>query len=168
MMWLRQQIRQIHSASRRRMKPRPKQDLVLQVCREGMETGRLSIHTLTLFRREVLPPPPAWIDRPAAEERGATPTVLVPTPIPIPMPIPIPTAGEMERAGMLGGGPGSAPGERRCIEREGPGAFIILDWPSASDPKCWTVRHQSRAGFRLRLGFGLELFFSSSPRSVRT
>jgi hypothetical protein len=100
-------------------------------------------HTLTLFRR-VLPPLPIWLDRPAAEERGPTPIVLVPTPIPMP------TAGEMERAGMLGGGPGSAPGERRCIEREGPGAFIILDGPAASDTRRRAMRHQSRV-----VGFGL-------------
>lgn len=96
------------------MKPRPKRDLVLQVCRQEVETGRLENgKTLTLFRRE-LPPLltlPAWLDRPSAEDRGATPMVLVPTPIPMP------TAGDIERAGMLGGGPGSAPGERRCIER---------------------------------------------------
>lgn len=66
---------------------------------------------LTLFRRE--PPPADWMDRPAAEDRGATP-LFVPTPM----------AGEMERAGMLGGGPGSAPGERRCMERVDPGPFM--------------------------------------------
>jgi len=46
-------------------------------------------------------------------------------PIP-PGPIPPPMAGDMVRAGMLGGGPDSTPGERRCIERDGPGAFIII------------------------------------------
>lgn len=67
---------------------------------------------LTLFRRE--PPPVDWMDRPAAEDRGATP-LFVPTPM----------AGEMERAGMLGGGPGSAPGERCCMERVEPGPLFM-------------------------------------------
>ena len=66
---------------------------------------------LTLARRVpsfLLPLAPAvggcCIDREAVEERGATGR-LVPTP----------TAGEMERGGTFGGGPGSpAPGERRC------------------------------------------------------
>jgi len=39
--------------------------------------------------------------------------------------VPTPTAGDMERAGMFGGGPGSAPGERRCIEREDIDEFIM-------------------------------------------
>ncbi len=66
---------------------------------------------LTLARRVpsfLLPLGPAvggcCMDREAVEERGATGR-LVPTP----------TAGEMERDGTFGGGPGSpAPGERRC------------------------------------------------------
>lgn len=33
-------------------------------------------------------------------------------------------AGDIDRTGMLGGGPGSAPGDRRCIGRGGPGACI--------------------------------------------
>lgn len=76
---------------------------------------------LTLFRREVLPVL-AWLDRPPADERGPIPMALVPTP----------TAGDMERAGMLGGGPGSAPGERRCIEREDADEFIICSRNSQS------------------------------------
>ncbi len=32
--------------------------------------------------------------------------------------MPTPTAGDMERGGTFGGGPGSAPGERRCEDRE--------------------------------------------------
>lgn len=71
------------------------------------------------------------------------PTVLVPTPmpgpmpipapmpipIPIPFPVPMPTAGDIERTGMLGGGPGSAPGDRRCIERNAPDPFILVSSP---------------------------------------
>jgi len=37
----------------------------------------------------------------------------------------IPMAGDIERAGTFGGGPGSAPGERRCMRCEEPGACII-------------------------------------------
>lgn len=36
-----------------------------------------------------------------------------------------PTAGEIDRAGTLGGGPGSAPGDRRNDLCEGPGACIM-------------------------------------------
>jgi hypothetical protein len=46
------------------------------------------------------------IDREEAEERGATGR-LVPTP----------TAGDMDRGGTFGGGPVSAPGDRRCEVR---------------------------------------------------
>lgn len=44
-----------------------------------------------------------------------------------------PIAGEMDRAGTFGGGPGSAPGERRK-DLEGPGACIVkvvVDLPSS-------------------------------------
>ena len=65
---------------------------------------------LLLLLLLLLPPPlaPAGGICREVEERGATGR-LVPTPMP----------GEMERAGTLGGGPGSAPGERRCELREG-------------------------------------------------
>lgn len=36
-----------------------------------------------------------------------------------------PTAGDMDRKGTLGGGPGSAPGERRKDRCEGPGACMV-------------------------------------------
>jgi hypothetical protein len=78
------------------------------------------------FARRVPPPPPApplvfpCNDRlDAVDERGATPP-----------PVPTPTAGDIVRAGMFGGGPGSAPGERRCMERGGPlSVFIVLQRP---------------------------------------
>lgn len=89
------------------MKPRAKQ---ISGASRVQASNKGKPDELTLFRRE--PPPVDWMDRPAAEERGATP-LFVPTPM----------AGEMERAGMLGGGPGSAPGERRCMERVEPGPF---------------------------------------------
>ena len=64
-----------------------------------------------------LPPLEFWADRfEDVDARGAT---LGPDPVP--------TAGDIERTGTFGGGPGSAPGERRCKERcDGPGGCIIL------------------------------------------
>lgn len=48
------------------------------------------------------------MDREDVEDRGATGRF-----------VPTPTAGDMDRGGTFGGGPGSAPGERRCEAREG-------------------------------------------------
>lgn len=45
-----------------------------------------------------------------------------------------PTAGEMDRTGTFGGGPGSAPGERRKERCEGPGACIVVLNCSSSAP----------------------------------
>lgn len=45
-----------------------------------------------------------------------------------------PTAGDMERMGTLGGGPGSAPGERRCT-RGGPWACMAI----SGSLKRWTM-----------------------------
>lgn len=68
------------------------------------------------FARRVLPPwaadlPPETVE----EERGATP-----------LPVPTPTAGDIDRMGIFGGGPGSEPGERRCIGRDGPPMDCIV------------------------------------------
>jgi hypothetical protein len=38
----------------------------------------------------------------------------------------IPTPGDIDRTGTFGGGPGSAPGDRLGMGREGPGACILI------------------------------------------
>ena len=80
---------------------------------------------LTFARRVPAPPPPPPPLAPpvafcsdlldAVDERGATPP-----------PVPTPTAGDIDRAGIDGGGPGSGPGERRCIGRDGPPRLFIV------------------------------------------
>jgi hypothetical protein len=93
---------------------------------------------LTLALR-VLPPRADLPD--AVDERGVTP-----------LPVPTPTAGDIDLTGIFGGGPGSAPGDRLCIEREGPpGAFIM------------TVqsRHEEDGGGMMRV-------LSSQDQSVRS
>ena len=77
----------------------------------------LSASTLTLVF--LLPPPlPPWylLVMDAVDGRGATELAFVPTP----------TAGDIDLTGTLGGGPGSAPGERRCIDRGNAEACIII------------------------------------------
>ena len=78
------------------------------------ETGNVALTLARLVPSFLLPLPLALvgcIDREEPMERGATGR-LVPTP----------TAGDMERGGTAGGGPGSPPGDRRCELRDG---FII-------------------------------------------
>jgi hypothetical protein len=79
------------------------------------EAGNAEL-TLARLVPSFLLPLPLALDREGAEERGATGR-LVPTP----------TAGDMERGGTFGGGPGSAPGDRRCELRE---EFILVFAPS--------------------------------------
>lgn len=67
---------------------------------------------LLTFPRFVLPPLVGGLED-DVDGRGAPPLLVVPT------------AGDIARAGTLGGGPGSAPGERRCMERECTGACIV-------------------------------------------
>lgn len=58
----------------------------------------------------------------------------------------MPGAGEIDRSGMFGGGPGSAPGERRCIGRGGPGACIVT---GIEDEEC-TGRYRGSAVAEMR------------------
>jgi hypothetical protein len=81
-------------------------------CNAGLTLARLVPSALLLLPLALV----GCIDREDPEERGATGR-LVPTP----------TAGEMERGGTFGGGPGSAPGDRRCELRE---RFISVCAPS--------------------------------------
>ena len=82
-----------------------------------MRNSALTLARLVPSALLLLPVAPVGcIDREDPEERGATGR-LVPTP----------TAGEMERGGTFGGGPGSAPGDRRCELRE---RFISVCAPS--------------------------------------
>lgn len=89
-------------------------------------SGRNDEKRLTFARRAPPLPPPGPPVFPckdlldAVDERGATPP-----------PVPTPTAGDIDRAGIVGGGPGSAPGDRRCKERDGPpSVFIVFGAPS--------------------------------------
>jgi len=65
--------------------------------------------TILTLGRLLLPPPLDLLAVDAPDARGW-----------------MPTPGDIDRTGTFGGGPGSTPGERLCIGREGPGACILV------------------------------------------